>query len=173
MNQNAILEAAVLLQGQQALQAAVARKFQQWDSRLQDNDARKAFHASLEKFLAASEILSATMGDMPLKMLLLHVSSYRPAQDKQELDRLMSHVKLFKAHLKQVIEKQHPYRTEEYHEISISYQLIASRFRRHLDAVLIFMDARMYDILQQDWNDIAARWKKELDEKLPLPETTL
>lgn len=173
MNPNAILNAAVLLQGQQALQDAVVRKFQQWDARLEDDEARKAFHQSLGKFLSASEILSAAMGDMPLKMLLLHTSSYRPAKNKQELERLSTMVPKFKAHLKNVIEKQHPYRTDEYHAISISYQLIASRFIRYLDAVLIFMDARMYDILENDWNDIAARWKKELDEKLPLPEAAL
>lgn len=173
MNSNAILEAAVLLQGQQALQDAVVRKFQCWDSRLGDGEARKAFHASLGKFLSASEILSAAMGDMPLKMLLLHVSSYRPAKDKQELERLQTMVKKFKVHLKEVAEKDHPYRREEYQAISIPYQLMATRFMRYLDAVLIFMDARMYDILEQDWNDIALRWKEELDEKLPLPETTL
>jgi hypothetical protein len=169
MEQNAILDAVIILQAKQALQDAVMRKITQWSARL-DNEARKAFYQSLNKFLDVGDRMVVAGGLVELRMLMTHLTSYRPPQTLQELIALITNVDKFSTHLVEVVEKDHPYKTEEYNLISLPFFELARNFILFLQPVMMFHDARMYERIENDWNMVAQVWKKELDEKLPLPD---
>lgn len=160
--------AALLMQAHQVALDAISRKITMWASRIND-DVKIEFYKTLDMFVTG--VARAVTDNRMEMMLLLHeqISSYRPAKTREEFDAFMKEVDAFEKHVTEMIKKEHPYETEKYNEISAPFQRHALIFLMSAAPCRGFRDLRMFEHIKDSWAKLALDWKKELDEKLPLP----
>lgn len=169
---NDILKAVTLLQARQAALDAIQRKIELWAPRV-DDEVKKEFYIAMEMFMTGANG-AARDGRMDMMELLHpHILSYRPNTTKAELDAFMKEVDLFEKHITATVKKSHPYQKEEFEKISRPFKAAAASFIFTVIPCKVFKDRRIFEQLQNEWNTLAAVWKKELDEKLPLPNADM
>lgn len=167
-----ILSAVSLLHVKQAALDAITWKIKQWASRI-DDEVKMEFYKALDFFLLGiNNAVQDNRIDM-LQVLIEHVNSFRPCTTKQELNNFMREVDQFEKHIHAAIKKEEPQHQEEYERISTPFQLIATAFLLSIKPCKMFRDQHLFGQAKDEWNRLAAQWKKALDENLPLRSADL
>lgn len=157
------LNASVILRGHQIFKELLAIKLQEWSAEA-DLQMEPKLKIVLARFLEQSNIIASEGKPEKMVELVEQLRSYKPHLKFEDYAQFEVKWTGFHTRLKMLTYGRVGARINEKEEkIGVPYRNEATKFRLRLANIILFLDENKVDALIAEWNEVAAKWRAELE----------